>query len=158
VWQDITGFTEAPNSGHTAALAIGIPQEGAADAYLIRAGFVLDVVRRGVILQAAIPAGTKVMLHHRTVEDVLDGARRLARHLEERLRGKTARAVIGFECGARTKPFLGEEATYEENCDLQDMVAPGAAWAGAIVWGEVFPVGGKPAFHNYTYPLVVVAD
>jgi hypothetical protein len=25
-------------------------------------------------------------------------------------------------------------------------------------WGELFPVGGRPGFHNYTYPLLALTD
>jgi small ligand-binding sensory domain FIST len=35
-------------------------------------------------------------------------------------------------------------------------VAPDAPWLGMLAWGEIAPVGGEPAFHNYTYPLVVL--
>jgi small ligand-binding sensory domain FIST len=98
------------------------------------------------------------MLYHRTVADVLEGTRRVVRELVDRVAGKRIRAVLAFECGARTAPFLGEEATLAENLELQHTLAPDAEYAGVVVWGELFPVGGRPAFHNYTYPLLVIAE
>ena len=33
-----------------------------------------------------------------------------------------------------------------------------AAWVGGMFWGELYPVDGKPAFHNYSYPILAIAD
>jgi len=111
-----------------------------------------------MLLSAAVPEGTTVTLYHRTVDDTLSGAARTADELAERLAGKQLRAVLGFECGGRTRPFLGMAATNEENRALQAKVGPSAEWAGVICWGELFPVGGKPGFHNYAFPLLAIAE
>jgi small ligand-binding sensory domain FIST len=76
--------------------------------------------------------------------------------LAERVGKRHVLAVLGFECGARTSPFLGLKGTNEENIALQAAIAPDAPWLGMLAWGEIAPVGGEPAFHNYTYPLVVL--
>ena len=114
--------------------------------------------RRGVVLQVGLPVGSKVMLQHRSFEGVLEGTARMARELKEKLKGKQPRAALGFECGGRTKPFLGLQRTAEENAGLRAVVGPDADWLTMVAWGELFPVGGRPGFHNYTYPLVVLAD
>lgn len=156
VWQEITHVTPGQMSpNETAGLAIGLPAYGG---YLVRAAFQLDVARGGVVLQAEIPTGTRVMLFHRTIEDVLEGTRRAVRELAGRLAGKHVRAALLFECGARTTSFLGDEATLAENVELQHALGPDADYAGVVVWGELFPVGGRPAFHNYTYPMLVIAE
>jgi hypothetical protein len=159
IWQEITS-AGPPNSDHTAALALGVPVDGATDTgeYLVRAAFGVDEKRRGVVLQASIPEGTTVMLHHRTVDDVLRGSERMGQRLRERLAGKQVHAVLGFECGARTAPFLGEERTVRENVELQAAVAENADWIGLMAWGEIYPVGGRQGFHNYTFPVLVIAD
>jgi hypothetical protein len=159
IWQEITS-AGPPHADHTAALALGVPVDGTAQTgdYLVRAAFGVDETRRGVILQAGIPEGTKVMLHHRTVDDVLQGSQRMGERLRQRLAGKTVRAVLGFECGARTAPFLGEERTIRENVDLQAAVAENADWLGLMAWGEIYPVCGRQGFHNYTFPVCVIAD
>jgi hypothetical protein len=160
VWREVNdGAVTVPNTGEASALAIGVtPESGApADGRLILAVMLLDDERGGVVMPRAIPAGTKVTLHHRTVEDVLGGARRLGEDLRGLLSGRRPRAALAFECGARTKPFLGEEATLRENLDLQRAVAPDAAWVGAMVWGEVFPVAEGVGVHNYTYPVAVLS-
>jgi hypothetical protein len=72
------------------------------------------------------------------------------------LRGRRPWAVLGFECGARTSPFLGEAGTLQENLALQATVASDVPWIGMMAWGEIAPAAGRPAFHNYTYPLLVL--
>ncbi len=145
-----------PSVDHTAALAIGVPI-GDSGEYLVRAAFGIDEVRRGVIIQAGLAAGTVVMLHHRTVSDILDGTAAMGRDLRARLGDKTIHAVLGFECGARTRPFLGQDVTVRENAALQEVLG-GTTWLGMLAWGELFPVAGRPAFHNYSYPVLVLAD
>ena len=156
VWNEI-----CPGPGNQLPhLAIGVPVVRASGPhnYLIRAAYSLDDTTGGVVLGPAIPPGTRIMLHHRTTADVLDGARSMGHALRQRLVGKRPRAVLGFECGARTRPFLGDAATQAENLELQQTLGADIPWAGAMVWGELFPIGDKPGFHNYTYPLLVLTE
>ncbi len=156
IWQEICGndFNEST------ALAIGIPAVDAKDArdYLVRAAYKVDRDTGAVVLGSAIPVGTRIMLHHRSTEDVLEGARKMGLALRDRLQGSNVRAGLAFECGSRTRPFLGDEATLQENLELQRTVGEHSAWLGMMAWGEVYPVVGRPTFHNYAYPLLVFAD
>jgi hypothetical protein len=164
VWRDITGWAEGEtiDQNHVAAWAIGIERPVTAvdgqtkSAYAIRAAFGFDPNEKSITLQAAIPSNTKIMFHHRTTAAVMEGTKVMGGDLAERLRSRRVWAVLGFECGARTSPFLGAKATTDENVALQAAVAPDAPWLGMLAWGEIAPVGGEPAFHNYTYPLVVL--
>jgi hypothetical protein len=158
VWRDLTGASGSTDVMASASVAIGVPVDGADGGHLIRAAFVFDERHKGMLLGAAVPEGTTVTLYHRTVEDALSGAERMGQELRQRLSGKNLRAVLGFECGGRTRPFLGTDATNAENRALQARVGPDAEWGGVICWGELFPVGGKPGFHNYTFPLLALAD
>jgi hypothetical protein len=158
VWREVTGATGVLDIMASSSVAIGVPVDGVAGGHLIRAAFVFDEKLRGMVLGAAVPEGTIVTLYHRTVEDALSGAERMGHHLAARLQGKTLRAVLGFECGGRTRPFLGMDATNQENRALQASVGPDAEWAGVICWGELFPIDGKPGFHNYTFPLLALAE
>jgi hypothetical protein len=165
VWREAIGAgpNEILNQDHTAALAMGIEQKvnvgGREESYyVIRAAFGFSEETKGIVVQAAIPQGSRILLHHRTVEVVTQGTVAMAKELEGRLTGKTPWAVLGFECGARTAPFLGPTATLEENLMLQDTVAPRAPWLGLLAWGEVASLAGVPTVHNYTYPLVVLTD
>ena len=159
IWMDVCGET-AGMEGLIATLGIGVHTRNAAggDEYLVRAAYSPDLERRGLVLGAAIPEGTRIMLHHRAVEEVLQGAERMGRSLRARLAGKQVRAVLCFECGGRTQPFLGSEDTLKENLGLQRAIGPDAAWFGGMFWGELFPVAGRPAFHNYSYPILALAD
>jgi hypothetical protein len=157
VWSEICGDIDS-NSNQSSALAIGVPRGPNPEDYLVRAAYALDPASGHVHLGPAIPEGTRIMLHHRTVEDVTDGAARMARELRTRLGKRKARAVLGFECGARTRPFLGDDGTLEENLALQSELGTEAAWLGMIPWGELIPVAGRPAFHNYAYALLALTD
>ena len=66
--------------------------------------------------------------------------------------------VLGFECGARTGPFLGPIETLAENKALQETVAPRSPWLTIIPWGEIAPYGDEAAFCNYTYTLVALTQ
>ncbi len=158
LWREVTGATGMLDIMASSSVAIGVPVEGVEGGHLIRAAYVFDEKLRGMLLGAAVPEGTLVTLYHRTVDDALSGAERMGKELIQRLEGKHLCAVLGFECGGRTRPFLGSDATNEENRALQTSVGPDAEWAGVICWGELFPVGGKPGFHNYTFPLLALAE
>jgi small ligand-binding sensory domain FIST len=124
----------------------------------IRGAFGFDPQTSAIILQAAVPEGTRVMLHHRTIEKILGGTENMARDLAARLVGRRPWAVLGFECAARTFPFLGQTNTYQEHEHLRTAVAPETPWLGMMAWGEIGPCAGRPAFHNYSYPLLVLTD
>jgi hypothetical protein len=163
VWREATGCAEGEtiDQDHVAAWAIGVERSvktsaGDQSLYMIRAAFGFDQTEKSVTVQAAIPTDTKIMFHHRTTSAVMEGTKIMANDLAERLRDKKVWGVLGFECGARTSPFLGGAATVDENVALQSVVAPEAPWLGFLAWGEIAPVGKEPAFHNYTYPLVVL--
>jgi hypothetical protein len=165
VWQEVIGGSveEMSNQEFASNWAIGIQRAVPSSTgeqellYFVRAAFGFDIEHGAVIVQAAIPEGTRIMLHHRIADVVLEGTTAMAGDLIARLKGRRPWAVLGFECGARTSPFLGEADTLSENLALQEAVAPRVPWLGMMAWGEIAPVGGKPAFHNYTYPLLVLA-
>lgn len=165
VWLDVTGTTEEDvnDQDSVSNWAIGIertlvtPNGEKQSVYFVRAAFGFDRQTGAVVIQAAIPEGTRVMLHHRTAQAVTEGTLAMGRELGARLKGHSPWGVLGFECGARTSPFLGENGTLKENIALQNAVAPDVPWLGMMAWGEIAPVAGKPAFHNYTYPLLILS-
>jgi len=126
--------------------------------YLIRAAIGIDYASGAVIVQAGFPEGTRVAFHHRTIDAVLNGTRVMGEELEQRIRGRKPWAMLGFECRGRTVPFLGIERAVAENADLGALVGPDIPWLGMLAWGEIAPLGGEPAFHNYTYPLAVLVE
>jgi hypothetical protein len=169
VWRQATGCerSEVVNQDHNAAWALGVERRYWVDgpqgrtqevAHMMRCAFGFDLEAGGVIFQAPIPAGTQVMFCHRTEKNVLQGSEEMAATLLGRLAGRSPWAVLGFECGARTYPFLGPANTAAEHETLRGLVAPGAPWLGMMAWGEIGPCGGEPGFHNFTYPLVVLVD
>jgi len=165
VWRETIGVEPGAvlNQAQTAALAMGVEKKiviGGREqsVYLIRAAFGFSEKTKAIVVQAAIPQGSKILFHHRTVDVVREGTVTMGEDLARRLAGKSPWAVLGFECGARTAPFLGHASTLDENVALQKSVAPAAPWLGLLAWGEVAPLGGDPTVHNYAYPLVVLTD
>lgn len=157
VWEDITGAGPA-SPGVGASLAVGLPSQIAgADPWLVRAAYGVNFETKGVVLAAELPVGTSVMLHHRTTQGVLHRTAQMTQRLQERIKGRSVRAVLGFECGARTKPFLGTKLTRQENLELQNSV-PDGDWLGMLPWGEVYSTTGQPVFHNYAYMVIVLAE
>jgi hypothetical protein len=163
-WREMTGCTEEQiiEQDYSSNWAIGIqrklqhPDGSEETLYFVRAAFGFDLEAKELIVPTSIPQGERIMIHHRTVENILSGTETMGQDLKERINGKQPWAVFGFECAARTAPFLGSSATMNENLTLRKTVAPDTPWLGMMAWGEVAPVGGTPAFHNYTYPLVVL--
>jgi hypothetical protein len=162
VWRETTGCKaeDLIHQGHLAAWAVGVEVTGRGGQVerLIRGAFGFAPDTGAIILQAAVPEGARVMLHHRTIEHVMSGTRTMARELSTRLSGRKPWAVLGFECAARTYPFLGEANTNKEHQELRAAVAPESPWLGMMAWGEIGPCAGRPAFHNYTYPLLLLVD
>lgn len=154
VWGELSGRGDLEVE-HAANMAIGLPGETSEQGICrVLAPFGLDSERGGIIVHASIPGGTEVMFHHRTEESVREGTRAMARQLVEGLGGRRPRAVLGFECGARTAPFLGREGTTAENLELQETLAPDAAWLGILAWGEIYPLRRGAAVFNFTYPVL----
>jgi len=163
VWREITGANESDimHQSHFAIWAVGIERSAVVDGALktervIRGAFGFRNDNGALILQAAIPEGSKITLNHRTVEEVLSGTTAMAKDLKARLGGREPWAVLGFECAARTYPFLGPDNTRQEHKQLRQTVAPLAPWLGMMAWGEIGPCLGQTSFHNYTYPLVAL--
>jgi len=162
VWRETTGCRKEDllHQSHFATWALAVERMDPTGQVerLIRGAFGIDPETGAITLQAAVPEGTRVMLQHRTIEEVLGGTEVMARDLAARLAGREPWAVLGFECAARTFPFLGEANTHKEHEQLRAAVAPQAPWLGMMAWGEVGPCAGRPAFHNYSYPLLVLTD
>lgn len=161
LWREVTGADEKEilHQSHFAIWAVGVERTAKVAGVektdqVIRGAFGFDTQTGAMILQAAIPEGTHIMLHHRTVEKVLNGTIAMAQDLKRRLDGRRPWAVLGFECAARTYPFLGPANTCEEHRALRQAIAPDAPWLGLMAWGEIGPCLGQTTFHNYSYPLV----
>lgn len=162
VWRETTGCRseDLVHQSHLATWALAVQRKGPDGRVeaLIRGAFGFDPKTDAIVLQAAVPEGTRVMLQHRTIEKVLRGTEDMAVDLAERIGRRRPFAVLGFECAARTFPFLGEANTRMEHARLRAKVAPDAAWLGMMAWGEIGPCAGRPAFHNYSYPLLLLVD
>jgi hypothetical protein len=123
----------------------------------VRMAIAFDLESGALIMPTAIAPRTRIVLHHRTTQAVVGGTAAMGRELAARISGVRPWAALGFECCARTSPFLGEPDAVVENLELQKIVAPDAPWLGMMAWGEAAPICGVPRFLNFSYPLVVLA-
>jgi hypothetical protein len=161
VWRQATGCEESDlvHQSHMASWAIGLERKSATVSdRVIRGAFGFVPETGAMVLQAAIPEGSDVMVYHRTSETVLKGTETMAQDLARRVAGRQPWAALGFECAARTYPFLGPANTLKEHQALRAATAPEAPWLGMMAWGEIGPCNGQPAFHNYTYPVVLFLE
>lgn len=145
----------------TAMLALGVPRSDDTPelgGYQVLTPMFIDQESGALAMAAAVPTGTRAMLHLRTTDSVLEGAKAMAEALAARTEGRHVAAVLGFECGARTGPFLGQSATREEHAALQAAVAPQAPWLGFMAWGEILPLRTGAAIVNYTFPVACLLD
>ncbi|MCK6547979.1 FIST C-terminal domain-containing protein [Myxococcota bacterium] len=158
-WMELTGAGAADLS-QLATLAVGLPNEGQPELgdYRVLAPSFVDAGSGAVMFSSHVAPGTKLALHYRTLDGVLRGVRDSADALAERLRGRQVAAVLGFECGARTGPFLGGDATRGEHLDLQSRLAPDAEWLGMMAWGEILPLRSGPVIVNYTFPIACLVS
>lgn len=164
VWRDATGWTDRPvnDQDYFTSWAAGVEctlrnADGTeAATTLVRMAIAFDHASGALVMPTAIAAGTRIALHHRTTQAVVDGTVAMGRDLAARLAETRPWAAFGFECCARMSPFLGESGTVAENLDLQKVVASETPWLGMMAWGEAAPVGGIPRFLNFSYPLVVL--
>jgi len=163
VWLEVVGAAASTDVNDTAAWAIGVRRgegpagdDGDPEHWSILTAFAFDPEQQAVILPIAVPPGTLVMFHHRTVEAVYQRALEMAGRVVARLEGRAPLAVLGFECGGRASPFLGAELTRQENLAMQAALAPGAPWLGMLAWGEIADRVEGTSFCNYTYPLAVL--
>lgn len=162
LWANHLGvIVENSVDNHSAwAMGVALPDEAAAhyEGPITRAIFGLDPENQSIILQAPIPTGTRVQLCHRTSGAVYDRALQMAQRLAERLGDTTPLLALSFECGARPRPFLGDQLAAQEVRAMQEILGDQLPWLGYYAWGEIAPIGDQSYFHNYTFPLAVLVS
>lgn len=139
--------------------AVGVNREGAGEdaEWTVLAPFLYQAETSALVLQVDVPEGTELVLHQRSPEIIFDRTRAMVARLVAQRGEREVGAMLGFECGARTFPFLGIEAAARENAIVQDaLVGDSTAWLGLIAWGEIAPHGDHNEFFNYTYPLALL--
>ncbi len=141
---------------------LGMKKEGS-DEMLIRDPITVD--EKGSITCAAeIPEGSEIRLMVGSKEEAIKVAKEAAENAVNQLEGSIPRAVIIFNCIARSKLF-GEQSG-EEISAIQEIVGKETPLIGFYTYGEQAPLGGEvrniekcnPAFHNETVVIAVLGD
>ena len=123
-----------------------------------RGVFGINKETKELTLLAPIPVGSTVHICHRTVEAVYDRGLKMGDRMKKKLEGKTPIIALAFECGARPRPFLGDEKALEEVCHIQKTIGSKIPWLGMYPWGEIAPKGGRSVFSNFQFPLLVLCE
>jgi len=144
----------------TWALGVRLPESDPNDpeGLVSRGVFGIDKEKKELILLAPIPVGSTVHVCHRTVEAVFDRCLKMGERVRKGLEGKSPLIALAFECGARPRPFLGDEKALEEVCRVQETIGTKIPWLGMYPWGEIAPKGGRSQFSNFQFPLLVLYE
>jgi len=141
---------------------LGMIKEGS-DEFLIRDPISVD--EHGSITCAAeIPEGSEIRLMVGSREEAVKVAHEAAVNAVSQLEGGTPKAVIIFNCIARSKLF-GEHSGDEIDA-IQEAVGKNTPLIGFYTYGEQAPLGGEvkniekcnPAFHNETVVIAVLGE
>jgi hypothetical protein len=144
----------------TWVLGVRLPESDPDDpeGLVSRGVFGINHDTKELTLLAPIPVGSTVYICHRTVEAVFDRGLRMGERLKNKLKGKAPFLALAFECGARPRPFLGDEKALEEVCRIQETIGSSIPWLGMYPWGEIAPKGGRSQFSNFQFPLLVLCE
>ncbi len=144
----------------TWVLGVRLPESDPNDpeGLVSRGVFGINKETKELTLLAPIPVGSTVHICHRTVEAVYDRGLKMGDRMKKKLEGKTPIIALAFECGARPRPFLGDEKALEEVCHIQRTIGSEIPWLGMYPWGEIAPKGGRSVFSNFQFPLLVLCE
>ena len=135
--------------------APGFMREGY-DEYLIRFIPAKDEETRSITMQTEIPQGCDIWMTRRDPEQMEAGLERIRQDLQQQLGGRKPKAILHVECCGRGKVILREHQKARFLKTLQDGLGKDVPWMGFYSLGEIWPVGGKTCFHNYTAVLMVL--
>ncbi len=141
---------------------LGMQVEGS-DELLIRDPLTVDA-NGSITCAAEIPEGAEIRLMIGSREEAIKVAKEAATLAVADLRGSIPKAVIIFNCIARSKLF--GERSGEEIFAIQEAVGRDTPLIGFYTYGEQAPLGGEvrnmekcnPAFHNETVVICVLGD
>ncbi|PIR73249.1 MAG: hypothetical protein COU40_03270 [Candidatus Moranbacteria bacterium CG10_big_fil_rev_8_21_14_0_10_35_21] len=138
---------------------LGMTVEGSTE-FLIRDPISVD--EKGAITCAAeMPEGATVRLMIGSKDEAIIAAKDAAQKALDQLQGKTPKAIILFNCIARSKLF-GEHAKDEIDA-IQSVLGKEVPLIGFYTYGEQAPIGGDPntafsCFHNETAVIVALGE
>lgn len=141
---------------------LGMKVEGSEE-LLIRDPITVDA-NGSITCAAEIPQGSDIRLMIGSREEAVKVAREAASNALSQLDGATPRAVIVFNCIARSKLF-GERSGDEIDA-IQEAIGKEVPLIGFYTYGEQAPLAGEvrniekcnPAFHNETVVIAVLGD
>lgn len=167
IYEEYFGLEEAASlrSETLAKLAITYPlglTVAGSNELLIRDPLSVDA-QGSITCAAEIPEGSEIRLMVGSIEEAIVVAKEAARNALEELGGEKPKAILIFNCIARSKLF--GERSGEEISAIQDVLGRDVPLIGFYTYGEQAPLGGEvrdikrcnTTFHNETVVIAAFA-
>ncbi|MBN1899020.1 MAG: FIST C-terminal domain-containing protein [Spirochaetes bacterium] len=125
------------------------------DKYIIRTPLTHDKKDGSITIPTEMPTGTKFILMRRDTDKIISEISRVARKIKDKLKDKSPRAILHFNCAGRGKILFGRDA-HREIESVQEVFGKDIPWLGFYCYGEIAPIACNNFFHNYTAILAVI--
>jgi hypothetical protein len=126
------------------------------DDFMIRYLPQRDEARGAVMLQTEVCEGMEIWVMRRDRDKILEGTAGIIQSLQSQLQGRSPKLVFQFDCYGRGKSVLTDQQKHQLLHQIQTNIGDQLPWLGFYSHGEIAPVGGQNAFHNYTLILAAV--
>jgi len=107
-----------------------------------------------ILVQPEFQVGAVIQLARRDPQVIREGLRLLATQFKALIGERTPELILHYDCAGRGKVVFPEMERQMNLQIVQDAVAKDTVWSGFFTYGEIMPVGGVNAIHNYTAVLV----
>lgn len=124
--------------------------------YVVRFFPTHDEELRTLTIPTEVDADVPVTLLRRDLARLTSANQRMLDVLAERMRGRRPQVVFHIDCAGRGKAFISEAQKDELIGGLFDHFGADVPWLGVYGFGEIAPVNGVNAYHNYTAVIAVV--
>jgi hypothetical protein len=117
-----------------------------------------DKERGAVPFAGQILEGSRIQMARRDPESMRDRAVDATRTLAARHEGERPLMVFHFDCAARGRVVLGEQAVAMGILPLQQALGTDLPWIGFYCFGEVAPLNRTTYYHNITAVVCALYD
>lgn len=126
------------------------------DEFVIRYLPSKDDAAQSVTLQTEVMEGSSLWITRRDPEKVSQGIDTIAHQINQQLNGQDAKLIFQFDCYGRGKSLFTEQQKLLLEQRLQQQIGSTLPWIGFYSHGEIGPLQGRNAFHNYTLVLAAI--
>lgn len=124
--------------------------------YVVRFFPARDEELRTLTIPTEVDAGVPVTLLRRDLARLTAANQRMLGVLAEQMGEREPQVVFHIDCAGRGKAFLSEAQKEELIGGLFEHFGADVPWLGVYGFGEIAPVNGVNAYHNYTAVIAVL--